>query len=51
MPVIKQKPDGLILSGDLTFNGKKKSHEELAEKLKKLRKMGYLSWEYPEIMI
>ena len=32
--VIEKKPDVLILSGDLTFNGEKKSHEELAEKLK-----------------
>lgn len=38
--VIKKKPDGLILSGDLTFNGEKKSHEELAEKLKKVEKSG-----------
>ena len=38
--VIKQKPDGLILSGDLTFNGEKKSHEELAEKFKKVEKSG-----------
>lgn len=32
--VIEKKPDVLILSGDLTFNGEKKSHEELAEKLR-----------------
>lgn len=31
--VIQQNPDVLILSGDLTLNGEKKSHEELAEKL------------------
>lgn len=31
--VIRQKPDILILSGDLTLDGEKKSHEELAEKL------------------
>ena len=31
--VIRQKPDMLILSGDLTLDGEKKSHEELAEKL------------------
>ena len=35
-----QKADGLILSGDLTFNGEKKSHEELAEKFKKVEKSG-----------
>ena len=38
--VIKEKPDGLILSGDLTFNGEKKSHEELVEKFKKVEKSG-----------
>lgn len=31
--VIRQAPDVLILSGDLTLDGEKKSHEELAEKL------------------
>ncbi len=31
--VIRQRPDVLILSGDLTLDGEKKSHEELAEKL------------------
>jgi len=31
--VIAAKPDVLVLSGDLTLNGEKKSHEELAEKL------------------
>ena len=31
--VIRQKPDMLILSGDLTLDGEKKSHQELAEKL------------------
>lgn len=38
--VIKEKPDVLILSGDLTFNGEKKSHEDLAGKLAKVRKAG-----------
>lgn len=28
-----QKPDLIVLSGDLTLNGEKKSHEELADKL------------------
>lgn len=36
----KEKPDVLILSGDLTFNGEKKSHRELTEKLRKLRDEG-----------
>lgn len=31
--VVDQKPDMLILSGDLTLDGEKKSHQELAEKL------------------
>lgn len=38
--VLKEKPDVLILSGDLTFNGEKKSHEDLAGKLAKVRKAG-----------
>lgn len=31
--MIKEKPDMILLSGDLTLNGEKKSHEELAKKL------------------
>ena len=31
--VIDRGPDALILSGDLTFNGERASHEALAEKL------------------
>lgn len=31
--VIEREPDVLILSGDLTLDGEKKSHEELADKL------------------
>lgn len=31
--VIRREPDVLILSGDLTLDGEKESHEELAEKL------------------
>jgi len=38
--VIAAKPDALILSGDLTFNGAKKSHEELAEKLRRVDQAG-----------
>ncbi len=38
--VIEEKPQGLILSGDLTFNGEKKSHEELAGKLKRVEEAG-----------
>lgn len=38
--VIAQKPDALILSGDLTFNGEKQSHEALAGKLQSVRTAG-----------
>jgi len=38
--VIEKKPDCLILSGDLTFNGAKKSHEDLAAKLRKIDESG-----------
>ena len=34
--VIAAKPAGLLLSGDLTFNGAKKSHEDLAQKLRRI---------------
>lgn len=35
-----EKPDALILTGDLTFDGAKISHRGLREKLKKLREVG-----------
>lgn len=38
--VIRQKPDVLILSGDLTLEGEKKSHEELAKKLYQVESAG-----------
>ncbi|MBQ7886780.1 MAG: metallophosphoesterase [Clostridia bacterium] len=38
--VIAQQPDCLILSGDLTFNGAKKSHEDLAAKLRLIDESG-----------
>lgn len=38
--VVRQKPDVLILSGDLTLEGEKKSHEELAKKLYKVESAG-----------
>lgn len=38
--VIDQHPDCLILSGDLTFNGARKSHEDLAAKLRLIDKSG-----------
>lgn len=36
----KDKPDILIISGDLTTNGEKESHLELADRLNKIEKMG-----------
>jgi len=38
--MIKQKPDALVLSGDITFNGEKESHIMLAEKLKRIKEKG-----------
>ncbi|MGN0779928.1 MAG: metallophosphoesterase [Aristaeellaceae bacterium] len=38
--VTQRKPDALILSGDLTFNGEKLSHEALAEKLTRIEQAG-----------
>lgn len=38
--VISAKPDCLILSGDLTFNGAKKSHEDFAAKLRRVDQSG-----------
>lgn len=36
----KKKPDVLIISGDLTSNGEKQSHLELAQRLKEIEKTG-----------
>lgn len=38
--MIRMQPDALILSGDLTFNGAKASHEALAEKLERIADAG-----------
>lgn len=38
--VVRKKPDVLILTGDLSYNGEKLSHEELAEKLYAVEKQG-----------
>ncbi len=38
--VIRQQPDVLILSGDLTLNGELRSHKELAEKLYVVKEAG-----------
>lgn len=38
--VTDQKPSALILSGDISYNGEKVNHEELAKKLKPVRESG-----------
>lgn len=38
--VKKERPDLVILSGDLTYNGEKESHEEFTEKLGELEEAG-----------
>ena len=38
--VIRIKPCALVLTGDLTFNGEKKSHVELAKKLQNVKNAG-----------
>lgn len=38
--VLAQKPDALILSGDISFNGARKSHEALAAKLEAVANEG-----------
>ena len=38
--VIENKPDYLVISGDMTFNGEKYSHEDLAKKLRTIEKNG-----------
>lgn len=38
--VISRKPDALILSGDLTFNGEYASHEALVQKLNRIDAAG-----------
>ena len=38
--VIEKKPDCLILSGDLTFNGEKQSHIDLSAKLQRVKAAG-----------
>lgn len=38
--VLDERPDGVILSGDLSYNGEKASHLELAEKLGRIKDAG-----------
>ena len=47
----KEDPDLLILSGDLTLDGEKASHEELAELLEGLSEAGMRSRLYRETTI
>lgn len=42
--VISRHPDALILSGDLTFNGERTSHEALADKLSRVTAAGIPCW-------
>lgn len=37
---LRQRPDFLIISGDLTYNGEKISHEKLSEILKDIKRNG-----------
>ena len=39
--VVKLRPDALVLSGDLTLNGEKASHKDLAEKLHRVENNGF----------
>lgn len=45
--MIAMKPDALILSGDLTFNGAKQSHEDLGKKLLRIREAGVAVYALP----
>ena len=38
--VLNERPDGVILSGDLSLNGEKASHQELAERLRRITDEG-----------
>ncbi|MCF6465900.1 metallophosphoesterase [Clostridium sp. Cult2] len=40
LDIENRKPDILIIPGDLTCNGEKESHLEMAEKLKNIKKLG-----------
>jgi 3',5'-cyclic AMP phosphodiesterase CpdA len=45
--VRRVKPDGLILAGDITFNGERESHEEVAEIVKELCSSGIQVYAIP----
>lgn len=38
--VIEERPSALVLSGDITMNGEKMNHQELAHRLKRVREAG-----------
>lgn len=40
LTAIKNRPDAVVLTGDLTFNGAKKSHEDFAKKLAAIEEAG-----------
>jgi 3',5'-cyclic AMP phosphodiesterase CpdA len=42
-----ERPDAVVLTGDLSFNGEKRSHEALAEKLRTLRAAGIAVYVLP----
>lgn len=45
--IIAQQPDALIVTGDLTFNGEKKSHEALADWFGSVEAAGVPVWVIP----
>ncbi len=45
--VLREMPDALIVSGDLTFNGEKASHQALAERFARIRQAGVPVWVIP----
>ena len=45
--VLRERPDALVITGDLTFNGERKSHEELAAACAELEAEGIPVWVIP----
>ncbi len=45
--VLAERPDALIVTGDLTFNGEKKSHEALAKYFRTVEDAGVPVWVIP----
>ena len=44
---VRLKPDALVITGDLSFNGERASHEALAERLGKIEAAGIPVWVVP----